>query len=559
MSGCPFAKEQPVHLRLSVLLGALAATSCCLGGCGQGDAGSATHLTVLAEGDVDSLDPGTTNYQFGAMVVTAMHQSLYAYRAGAKGPVPQLAAAPPLVSRDGQRVAVRLRPGVRFSPPVSREVHAADVKYALERAFLPSVANAYARTYFGALTRIRVHGRYGLELRFSRSVGAVAARALSLPISAPVPAEYARRLDRGTHSRYGMRPASTGPFMLAPQRRAYLPGERIELVRNPNWRPPPGFKRPGFSSISIREGFSPAVASRRILTSANTVSGDFLIPRSVIASHRRDRRLSLTPGGGVAYVALNTRMPPFDNVNVRRAAAAVLDRVAMRASLGGPATGQIATHFLPPTIPGFAEAGGVAGPRLDFLAHAGGDLELARRYMRAAGYPSGRYDGRKALLVPASNDPGSRGVAQAVQHGLSRLGIKTRLQLTTPEGQGRFCGTVPTQAALCPDGGWLKEFDDPQTMLDAPFNGHAIAAAGNPNLSLYDDPRVNRMIVRAEGLVGTSERLRAWAAIDGAITSQAPAIPWLWNNSANLRSANVTIDVHPLTARWDLTSASPRR
>jgi peptide/nickel transport system substrate-binding protein len=550
-------------------LAAVMVISCGLTACAGSDPARTTRLTVLAEGDVDSLDPGTTNYQFGVMVVGAMQQTLFAYTPGAKGAVPQLAAAPALVSRDGRRVSVRLREGVRFSPPVSREVRAADVKYALERSFLPSVANGYARTYFGALvglgpylagrargiSGIRLSGRYGLELRFSRRVAGVAARALALPISAPVPAEYARPLDRGAHSRYGMRPVSTGPFMLNPGTRAYVPGERIELVRNRSWRPTATFRRPGFSAISILEGFSPAVASRRILGTKNTVSGDFLVPRALIASHRGDARLSLTPSGGVAYVALNTRVPPFDNPNVRRAVAAVLDRTAMRASLGGPSAGEIATHFLPPGIPGFAEAGGARGPGFDFLMQPAGNLALAKRYMHAAGYPSGRYDGAKRLLVPASSDPASRGVAQVVQHGLAQLGIKTRLQLTTPEGQARFCGTVPTEAAVCPDGGWLKEFDDPQTMLDGPFNGRAISATGNTNLSLFDSARVNRMMTRAEELVRTPDRLTAWAAIDYDVTAEAPAIPWLWSNSANLRSGNVAIRVNPLTARWDLASA----
>ena len=37
--------------------------------------------------------------------------------------------------------------GVRFSPPVNREVTSQDVKYAIERGFFSTVANGYAQAY----------------------------------------------------------------------------------------------------------------------------------------------------------------------------------------------------------------------------------------------------------------------------------------------------------------------------------------------------------------------------------------------------------------------------
>ena len=59
--------------------------------------------------------------------------------------------APPQVSADGKTLTVRIRRGVRFGPPVNREVTSRDVKYAIERGFNPNVANPYASTYYGDL------------------------------------------------------------------------------------------------------------------------------------------------------------------------------------------------------------------------------------------------------------------------------------------------------------------------------------------------------------------------------------------------------------------------
>ena len=41
----------------------------------------------------------------------------------------------------------------------------------------------------------------------------------------------------------------------------------------------------------------------------------------------------------------------------------------MQLTRGGALTGDIATHFLPPTMAGFEEAGGAAGTGADYLAN----------------------------------------------------------------------------------------------------------------------------------------------------------------------------------------------
>src|SRR5262245_34768064 len=112
-------------------------------GCGGkhgGQAGAPVHgklggtLTALWAGDTDSVDPGRTYSQFGAQIVRATQKTLYRPKVDDATEIePDLAATPPAISADGCRVTVTLKRGVRFSPPVSRLVTSADVKYAIER------------------------------------------------------------------------------------------------------------------------------------------------------------------------------------------------------------------------------------------------------------------------------------------------------------------------------------------------------------------------------------------------------------------------------------------
>ncbi len=80
-------------------------------------------LRVLTSSDPDSLDPGITYSTWGLTLSSAMHRTLYSYRpTDASTPVPDLAAGPPEIAPDGRSVTIRLRPGVRYSPPVERAV-----------------------------------------------------------------------------------------------------------------------------------------------------------------------------------------------------------------------------------------------------------------------------------------------------------------------------------------------------------------------------------------------------------------------------------------------------
>src|SRR4051794_15906196 len=389
-----------------------AAVALALAGCGGGDdAGTGEHgppkrggtLRVLASGDFQTLDPGLAYYSLDYMVAYATQRPLYSFRPNATvTPSPDLAAGQPHESGDGRTITVRLRSGVRFGPPVNRAVTSADVKYAIERAFTVAVPNLYVGTHFTVLEGAPAPGQAkvpdiaGIEtpdartvvFRLSRPSGTFA-RALTLPVTAPVPREYAAPHDAGKISDYGRYAVATGPYRMAAApdgRSAYRPGVSLSLVRNPNWSP----STDGRPAYADRVDFSlgnedTGVATRRILDGDGLVSGDFIPEPAALRSavrHRPDQVEYVSIGS--QYAALNTRVAPLDDLDVRRAIVAATDRRALQLAAGGAVVGRLASHFLPPGVPGFEQAGGVRGPRLDFLAKPGGNVPLARRYLRRA-------------------------------------------------------------------------------------------------------------------------------------------------------------------------------
>ena len=558
------------------LVGALA-----FAGCGGDDdeAKRGGTLTVMAVDDIVSLDPGAQYYQYDYMVVSQPGQrALYGWKAGEKRPVPDLAAGMPQVSDGGRTVTIKLKKGVRFSPPVNREVTSADVKYALERAFLPAVGNGYAPVYYGDLVGedefsageakeiegIETPDPQTLVLKLEKPVGVLAnANALTLAATAPVPKDYAAKYDKGETSTYGEHVVFTGPYMVKNDGKGnitgFTPGKRLELVRNPNWDRNTDYRPAHVDRIVSLAGNEATVASRRILSGKGMVSGDFAAPPTPIlkqALSRNEDQLDIVPSHGNRFIAFNTKVEPLDDVNVRRAFAAVIDREELRLTRGGPTLGEIATHIIPPTIPGFEEAGGKAGTGADFMSNPQGDVALAQEYLRKAGYESGRYEGPPLLMVGDDDSP-PKETGEAVQAQLQKIGVKLNYrQVPHNTMLSKFCGTPAADVAICPNMGWGPDFFDAQSIIAPQFSGENIAETNNTNIAQLDDPKINEAIARATELTDPAARAKAWGELDRQITDLAVVVPWLWDNQVNIRSKDVKGVVNAFNATYDLNFTS---
>jgi peptide/nickel transport system substrate-binding protein len=246
-------------------------------------------------------------------------------------------------------------------------------------------------------------------------------------------------------------------------------------------------------------------------------------------------------------------------VDVRRAVVAGFDREAMRLARGGELIGDIPTHMIPPGVPGFEEAGGFDGFGLDFMSRPGGDPALAAEYFKAAGYPSGRYEGDEELLMVGTSEGVAQKAAEIAKENFEQLGFEVRLRLVTQDAMyTKFCSVPTANVAICPNVSWGKDFGDPQTILDPTFNGDNIIPQLNSNWPELDVPAINAAMDEAALLSGPAERARAWARIDRMITEQAPVVSWLWDRQPLLRSANVNGVASEFNAQWDLAWTSLR-
>ena len=548
-------------------------------------------LTYLAAGDVDYLDTGQTYYTFGYMVAYATNRMLYSFKpTDSIHPVPDLATGPPEISADNKTITVHIKPGIKYAPPVNRVVTTKDIKYAFERAFSKEVPSGYAGAYFSSIAGTPAKPNSGdikpisgietpddttIVFKLKTAEAPLVSQALVMPITTPVPEEYASKWDKSTPSKFDQYQSFTGPYMVkndptTGKVTGRVPGKSISIVRNPNWDAKTDYRPAYLDAINIEEGNDDlATASRRALNGQSTVCCDAGSPPAQVlkqALARQKDQVIFVASGGTRYIAFDSKVKPFDNINIRKAIIAASDRNALRLTRGGAILGDIATGWIPPGIPGFEEAGGLKqNDDLDYLSHPNGDPAISKKYMLAAKKqdPSlpidanGKWTGGEKILTIATNaDPGKK-TAEVFQGQMQDLGFKLNFRIVPQDTlYTKFCGVPSQKVAVCPNVGWFKDFADPQSMLDATFNGKNILAQGNVNWPQLDDPQINAAMKAASTQPVGPERNQAWAKINHMIAEQAPAIPWIWDKTASVGSANVNQVVNGYDTAHDLSFTS---
>jgi peptide/nickel transport system substrate-binding protein len=235
-----------------------------------------------------------------------------------------------------------------------------------------------------------------------------------------------------------------------------------------------------------------------------------------------------------------------------------LDRAAIIKARGGSLTAEAATHFIYPGVMGFTQSGGLPGPQTDFNANVNGNMTVAKKYIKAAGYPSGKYTGKQVVQIVSSTNGDDPAIAQIVNSDFTSLGFKTHVSLVDQSAMySKYCGVPKQEIDACPAVGWVRDFADPLTVLYVPFYGPAITSTNNSNWGQVNDPKINAAMQKAALVTDPTARAQAWANIDKMLVSQAVAVPEDFDNQPNIHSKDVAaVDALWNEGTWDLDFTS---
>ena len=413
----------------------------------------------------------------------------------------------------GRTVRFRLRPGVAMHD--GGELTADDVKRSAERALAPTTPNPNASYFDGIdgyerfaarrtehLDGVVVDGRYVVEFHLRRP-DATFLPMLAMPTLRPVcRTAGARYDDRWT-------PCGAGPFKLVPG--GWQRGTSLRLVRHD------AYFRPGLPRLDAVEwSFNVPMLAQRFRFEGGQLDllRDITQPdQSRFAADARWRPFGAVEADTRVYgEAMNTRMPPFDNVEIRRAVAAAIDREHYR--LLKPAYVTPLTQLVPPDVPGYDPD--VRGQRHDYAA--------ALEHMRKAGYPFDPATGKGGWPDPIVYPLYDQGLlvftAQLLQQDLAKIGLRLDLRLVSWPAflalQERPGGAAISQA------NWEMDYPDPSSFFDPLFTTASIGPEVSYNVSFYSNERVDELVARAHGELDPERRRALYGEADGILCDEAP-------------------------------------
>ena len=296
-------------------------------------------------------------------------------------------------------------------------------------------------------------------------------------------------------------PIGTGPFRF----KSFNPGDRIELVRNPDY-----FISgvPKLDSVVLR--IIPESAGQSAALETGDVDLVWNLPLESIAQFKSNANVVLdsVPTSTWDGIIMNCSLEPFTDARVRHAVSLAIDKAALvEFALNGYGT---PTHtMIPPGHPFYNNDIKIGAP----------DLVQARKLLAEAGHPNG-FD--ITIHVPAGRPTRER-AGTAVREMLKPLGIKVDVQRIPWD---KFITDIEGKAVFFVDGFYSRPTIDSSVY---PF----FHSTGSWNTTLwhYHNAEMDRVLDAARATGDAAEQARLYKQMQVLALGDPPAIiPYVINH-----------------------------
>ena len=354
-------------------------------------ASAQNDITVAIQLEPPNLDPtGGAAQAIDSVLYSNVFEGLTRFE-GDGAVVPGLAKSWD-ISDDGTVYTFNLNSGVSFHD--GTDMDAEDVKFSLDRARAEDSTNAQKRLFSG-ITDVTVVDPMTVKVTLDQPNGSFLFNMAwgDAVIVAPESIEN-----------IASNPIGTGAFTFSD----WVQGDRLELTRNENyWGNPAALESATFRFIS-----DPTAAFAAVMAEDVDVFVGFPAPEN-LPQFEADSRFQVLVGNteGETILSTNNKMPPFDNLLVRKAVAHAIDRQAIiDGAMFGYGT-PIGTHFAPHN-PDY----------VDLLGNSPYDPAKAKQFLAEAGFP----DGFKTTLKLPPPSYARRG-GEIIASQLRKVGIDAEI------------------------------------------------------------------------------------------------------------------------------------
>lgn len=412
----------------------------------------------------------------GQGVTQALHGDVYEglFRLTDDGEVDNLLAQDYSVSDDGLTYTFELRGSVTFHSGAT--LTAEDVVHSIERFIAPD-SSASRKNELSPIEQVEAVNDTTVQVRLS-------SRSISLPYNL----SYVWVVNRNAED-LTSRADGTGPYVFDNWRR----GSTLSLNRYDDyWGEPPTNGRVVYHYFSDATALSNALLTGSIDIITSIQSPDLL------SQFTDNPEFSVREGNSTTkqLMAFNTRVAPFDNVDVRRAVSMAIDDEAVLNAIWGD-YGMVIGSFVPPTDPWY----------LDLTDVNAYDPDRAEELLAEAGY----QDGFSFTLDTPNYSPHPT-VAEFIKSELEEVGIEVDINIITANE-------------------WYTKIYQAQNFdatLQEHVNNRDIVFYGDPDFYWgYDNPQVIELIESADQSETVDERNEKLTEANRILAEEA-ASEWLY-------------------------------
>ncbi len=459
-----------------------------------------------------TLDPADSYEIFPGILLYNLGDRLYTYEPGTTELVPQLATAMPTVSDDGLTYTIPLREDVTLhdGTPFDAEVMAFSIQRFMENGGRP------AYLLGDKIESVAATGDYELTITLQAPFAAFPSLLSFSGVTPISPASY--EIGSGSFNPDGF--IGTGPYKLAS-----FSSDAIKLdVNEDYWG-----EKPANQGIDIQIFTSSANLYNTFRTGGLDVAYQTLDPEQVASLERESESGGwqvIEAGTNVInYMSLNQKIAPLDDVTVRQAIAAMVDRPLINERVF-----QGQAEPLYSLIPASFE---VSQPVFK-EAYGDGNFDLARELVTAAGFSESNPLNVEIWYPSASTTRSivantfKESVEQALP-GLVTVTVQNTEGATLWENVGK--GIYPIILS-----NWYPDYYDPDTFIQ-PFlgcdNGSAtekcIEGASQANGSFYFNPAANELVAKQRAEQDPATRKTIISDLQQVMVEEVPYVP-LWQN-----------------------------
>ncbi|MBD2149306.1 peptide ABC transporter substrate-binding protein [Pseudanabaena sp. FACHB-1277] len=498
---------------------------------------------------IRTLDPADANEFFASNVFYNSLERLYTYKEGTNELIPQLAADMPKLSADGLTYTIPIKTGIKYHDRTN--FNAYTMKFSLDRFIKAKGSPAFILG--DIIDKIETPSDAEIVFKLKQPLQFFPKFLAFTGASAISPNVYKHLIDKKTGKVQFLadKLVGTGPYQVT----QYVEGSYLRLDAFPDY----WGRNPVNKGIDIQFFSSNSNLLNAFKTGAVDVAFQTLTPTQVrnIEANAQENgwTIASAKGATILYMVVNTQQAPLNDVRVRQALAAAIDRPLLGERIffnqRTPLYSLIPSSF-DESKPVFEQRYGQSNP------------QLARKLLEEAGYSDDkpaqitiwyppRYGGNGDIIAST--------LRASIQKNMGKiLQIKTERVENTVGYAFIDRGVYPTYLL-----DWIPDILDPDNYIktflecEKAEGDRCVEGSSQYQGSFYNNPKMNELITAQRQERDATKRSQILQQIQEILAQDVPFIP-LWQNKqyafAQTGVKGVAIEPNQQLTYWNITKQS---